>query len=72
MEYGTLPILQMIDALRADHWLHLHPSADPLLARRIHQQMLDAFYVDTDAWRGQIYAQARQAMFQGAAGLSGS
>ncbi len=72
MEYGTLPILQMIEALRADHWLHLHPNADPALASSIHQQMLDAFYVDTDTWRGQIYAQARQAMFQGVAGLSGS
>ena len=71
MEYGTLPILQMIEALRADHWLHLHPQADPALARRIHQQMLDAFYVDTDVWRGQIYAQARQALFQGLAGLAG-
>ncbi len=71
MEYGTLPILQMIEALRADHWLHLHPQADPALAGRIHQQMLDAFYVDTDAWRGQIYAQARQALFQGLAGLVG-
>jgi len=71
MEYGTLPILQMIDALRADHWLHLHSQADPALAGRIHQQMLDAFYVDTDSWRGQIYSQARQALFQGVAGLAG-
>jgi len=70
MEYGTLPIENMIDALRADHWLHNHPQADAELARRIKQQILDAFYVDTDAWRGQIIAQARQAMFQGVAGLS--
>ncbi len=35
MEYGTLPILQMIEALRADHWLHLHPQADAALARSI-------------------------------------
>lgn len=69
MEYGTLPIEDMIDALRADHWLHTHPQADAELARRIKQQILDAFYVDTDAWRGQIIAQARQAMFQGVAGL---
>ncbi len=42
MEYGTLPILQVIDALRADHWLHLQPRADPKLAARIKQQILDA------------------------------
>ena len=69
MEYGTLPIAQMIDALRADHWLHNHPQADAALAKRIKQQILDAFYVDTDAWRGQIISQARQAMFQGVDGL---
>ena len=64
-----MPIHDVIDALRADHWLHTHPQADAELARRIKQQILDAFYVDTDAWRGQIVAQARQAMFQGVAGL---
>lgn len=69
MEYGTVPIPQVIDALRADHWLHNHPQADAELAGRIKQQILDAFYVDTDEWRGQIIAQARQALFQGLAGL---
>lgn len=70
MEYGTVPIQQVIEALRADHWLHLHPQADAALARSIKQQILDAFYVGTDDWRGQIVAQARQAMFQGVAGLT--
>lgn len=69
MEYGTVPVQDVIDALRADHWLYKHPKADADLARRIKQQILDAFYVDTDAWRGQVIAQARQAMFQGVAGL---
>jgi len=70
MEYGTVPVQDVIDALRADHWLHKHPQADKDLAGRIKQQILDAFYVDTDAWRGQIIAQARQSMFQGVAGLT--
>jgi hypothetical protein len=69
MEYGTLPIQDMILALRAEQWLHNHPDADADLAARILQQILDAFYVDTDAWRGQIIAQARQALFQGVSGL---
>ena len=69
MEYGTLPIQQMIDALRGEQWLQLHPLTPPDKAARIKQQVLDAFYVDTDAWKGQIISQARQAMFQAAAGL---
>ena len=71
MEYGTLPILEMIDALRADHWLHLHPEAPVQLRMAIKRQVMDAFYVDTDAWRAQIIVQARQAMFQAVDGLTG-
>jgi len=32
--------------------------------------MLAAFYTDTDAWRGQVISQARQALFQAAQGLN--
>ena len=70
MEYGTLPIEQMIDALRAEQWLQLHPGAPSGQARLIKRQMMDAFYIDTDAWKGQIVSQARQALFQAVAGLS--
>ncbi len=69
MEYGTLPILEMIAALRGDHWLHLHPKAPQSLHTAITRQVLDAFYVDTDVWRAQIIVQARQAMFQAVDGL---
>ena len=69
MEYGTLPILDMIAALRADHWLYLHPEASQPQRAVIERQMLDAFYVDTDAWRAQVVVQARQAMFQAVDGL---
>lgn len=75
LEYGTQPVPQVIEALRGDHWLHLHPEAGAELQAQIRERMLDAFYTDTDTWRGQIVAQARQAMFQavdGLAGISGS
>ena len=70
MEYGTVPILDVINALRADHWLHQHPEAPAEQRTAIKQQVLAAFYTDTDAWKGQIVAQARQAMFQAVAGLT--
>lgn len=70
MEYGTQPILEVMGALRADHWLHAHPGAAPELAEAIHGKMMDAFYTDTDAWKGQIISQARQAMFQAVDGLA--
>ena len=69
LEYGTVPMDRVMLALRAEQWLQLHPQADAELARRIKQDMLDAFYTDTDAWRAQILEQARDALFQSVQGL---
>ncbi len=72
LEYGTKPLLEVMAALRADHWLHNHPGAPDDLAVSIRASMLEAFYSDSDAWRGQIVSQARQAMFQAVDGLAAS
>ena len=61
LEFGTLPLPAMLQALRADHWLHVHPEASPHLAAAIRKQMRDAFYIDADDWKQQVYAQARDA-----------
>lgn len=70
LEYGTLPFAEVVQALRGDHWLHRHPEAPPALAAHIRAQLLAAFYTDTDAWKGQVISQARQAMFQAVDGLT--
>jgi hypothetical protein len=70
IEYGTLPVMDTLQALRAEHWLHLHPQAPPELAAQIKRQMKDAFYVDTDEWKAQVLRQAREALFQAADGLA--
>ncbi len=72
MEYGTVPMLEVSHALRAEHWLNNHPQAPAALAVQIKRQFMDAFYTDTDSWKGQVISQARQSMFQAADGLSGS
>ena len=70
MEYGTQPMEQVMMALRADHWLHQHPEAPAAQKAQIKQDLIDAFYTDTDAWRSQILAQAQEAMHQAVQGLS--
>lgn len=70
MEYGTVPITEVIDALRADHWQHVHPEAPAELRAAIKQRILAAFYTDTDEWKARIVAQARQSMFQAVDGLT--
>ena len=70
MEYGTVPMLDVMHAMRAEHWLNIHRDAPPELAKQIKQQMMEAFYTDTDAWKDQIISQARQAMLQAVEGLN--
>jgi hypothetical protein len=72
MEYGTLPVMETLQALRAEGWLHLHPQAPPTLAAQIKRQMMDTFFVDTDEWKEQVLRQAREALFQTADGLGNS
>ena len=70
LQFGTEPAQEVLQALRAEQWLHLHPEAPPRLADQIRAQMRAAFHTDTDAWKGQVIAQARQALFQAVDGLS--
>ena len=70
MEYGTEPVQTVIDALRADQWLQSHPEAPDAQRREIKQQVRNAFYTDTDAWKQRIVEQGLEAAHQGLAGLS--
>jgi hypothetical protein len=70
LEYGTVPMLEVINALRADQWLENHPDAPAPQRQAIKRQVRDAFYTDTDAWKEMIVAQAREATMQAIDGLT--
>jgi len=70
LEFGTVPLLDTFGALRADQWLANQPAAPAPLRDGIKRALRDAFYVDTDDWRGMIYGQARAAVFQALRGLA--
>lgn len=71
LEFGTVPVLQTLQAVRAGNWLHAHLHSAPAeLAQAIRRQVLEAFYTDTDAWRNAILQQARESLLQAVAGLS--
>ncbi len=70
MEYGTVPVPAVIEALRAEQWLQLHPEAPAAQQRAIKQQFRDAFYTDTPAWKQQIVEQGLRVAQQGVAGLA--
>ncbi len=61
LEYGTIPYIETLQALRADQWLMNHPEAAAALRTSIKRQIRDAFYGDADDWKTMVYAQARVA-----------
>jgi len=71
LEYGTVPIMETLQALRGSQWLANHPDADAAIAQAVTQRVRDAFYTDTPEWKQKVLAQARQAMRQAVDGLAG-
>jgi hypothetical protein len=69
LEFGTIPLPAMLQALRADHWLRSHPQATPELASAIKQHIRAAFYCEQDDWKGMILGQCRTAVVQAISGL---
>jgi len=70
LEYGTVPIMEVIDALRADQWLENHPETPDAVRVQIKRQVRDAFYTDTFEWKQEVLAQAVEAAQQALHGLA--
>jgi len=70
LEYGTVPIMESIQVMRADQWYEVHPQADPAARAAVRRQMRDCFYLDNDAWKQQVLEQAFEAGHQALRGLS--
>lgn len=58
LEYGTCPIAEVLQALRAEHWLHNHPGAPASQRRQIKRAIRDVFYIDSDDWKAEVCTQA--------------
>jgi len=72
LEFGTLPMRDTIEALRADQWLMKHPDADAALRAGIKRQVRDAFYCDADDWKSTVYAQSLAASLTAVSRLGNS
>lgn len=70
LEYGTLPLMEVFDALRADQWLENHPETPEAQRVQIKRRMRDAFYTDTDDWKRRIVEQGVEASTQAVRGLA--
>lgn len=70
LEYGTLPVLAVMQALRADQWLENHPDAPAATRAAIKRTVRDAFYQDADDWKAMVHAQALARAREAVAGLA--
>ena len=59
----------MANALRGDHWLHLHPGTPAALQASIRHRLFEAFFVDTPVWKHNVVAEVRLAAAQALDGL---
>ncbi|HYF58859.1 MAG TPA: M14 family metallopeptidase [Burkholderiaceae bacterium] len=69
IEFGTLPLEAMIDALRVDHWVAARAPGDEALRATARERMTAAFFVDADDWKAAVLAQGRDAFAKAVAAL---
>jgi hypothetical protein len=69
LEFGTLPIESVLQAVRADAWVHAHGELDSPQGRAIKAQIRTAFYGDAADWKGMIAGQSLLACRQAISGL---
>ncbi|MFO1151191.1 MAG: M14 family metallopeptidase [Alsobacter sp.] len=76
LEFGTVELLEVFDALRGDNWLYSWglPSGLAMtspLARRIKDKIRDALTVDSDDWKEKVFTRAAEVTLQAFKGLAG-
>jgi hypothetical protein len=71
LEYGTVSLREVLDAVRADNWLHHHGDLDSAQGRELKRRMRDAFYCDKDDWKDMVVEQGLRAQRGALAGLAG-
>lgn len=68
-EVGTYPILEVLQALRADAWLHAYGDVKSELGVAIKKQVRAAFYCESDFWKGMVAGQSLTTCRQAVAAL---
>ena len=71
LEYGTVPVLETLQALRGDHWLHVHPRGAAGTGGRGSSSRCRMPSTRTPtSGKARCSGKAREALFQAADGLA--
>ena len=71
VEYGTIPSPEVLQALRADNWLHLHGDLGSDLGKQIKREIRDAFFGEDEKWQQDVYDRGLDVTRKALAGLAG-
>jgi hypothetical protein len=72
LEYGTVSLKDVLDAVRADNWLHAHGDLRARQARDIKAQIRGAFYPEAADWKSMVFERSIDVLRRAAAGLAQS
>jgi hypothetical protein len=70
LEFGTAPIIEVLQALRGEQWAQLNPQAPIATREALSKALLAAFYVDTPQWQRSVIQQGLETMHQAVDGLT--
>jgi Protein of unknown function (DUF2817) len=71
LEYGTLPLNDVLNAVRADNWVHHHGDLESPLGQKLKRHIREAFYCDKDDWKDMLFEQGMRAQQAALKGLAG-
>jgi len=70
LEYGTVPLEETLNAVRADNWLHIHGRLQSDQGRDIKTEIRAAFYPETEEWKRLVYERSVDVLERTLAGLA--
>ena len=70
LEFGTQSVDDVLQALRADTWLHHHGDVASAHGQAIKGQIRAAFYGDESAWKAKVWARGAELASRALAGLA--
>ena len=72
LEYGTYSLEEVLNALRADNWVHRHGDPDSKKGRAIKEEIREAFYPAKHDWKDLVWERAVETQLKALKGLDGS
>lgn len=71
LEYGTYPVMEVLQAVRQDNWLHAHGDPLSLAGREMKAYMRERFFPAADRWKEMVWSRADEVIGRALRGLAG-